>query len=132
VSLTEIYQQISAEIKARWKNLKVMYSETDCIHPLLWIHPYTGKPLVFFDFRFVSEIYDLCTFTGKVVFENMNDVILKLGTLFGKVKPICKHNWKLGDIVIVDNYAVAKKENFKNDGEEPGLLRRTVTHGIYF
>jgi len=106
VSLTEIYKQISTEIKSSWKNLKVMYSKTNCIHPLLWIHPFTGKPLVFFDFRFVSDIFDMCKFTGKVILENMNDVILNLGTLFGKVKPIYKHNWQLGDIVIIDNYAV--------------------------
>jgi len=132
VSLNEIYEQISTEIKDRWKNFKVIYSETDCIHPLLWIHPFTGKPIVFFDFRFVNNIFDMCKFTGKVVLENMNDVILNLGTLLGKVKPICKHNWQLGDIVIIDNYAVSKKENFKNDRQGLGLLRRTVTKGIYF
>jgi len=107
-------------------------SITDCIHPLLWIHPFTGKPIVFFDFRFVSDIFDLCAYTGKVVLENMNDVIINLGNLFEKAKPICKHNWQLGDIVIIDNYAVSKKENFKNDREGPGLLRRTTTKGIYF
>jgi len=132
VSLNEVYQQISTEIKNRWKILKVMYSETDCVHPLLWIHPFTGKPVVFFDFRFVKDILDICKFTGRGVLKNMNDVILNLGTLLEKVKPICKHNWQQGDIVIIDNYAVSKKENFKNDKEGHGLLRRTVTEGIYF
>jgi len=132
VSLNEIYKHISTEIKTRWRTLNVMYSKTDCIHPLLWIHPFTGKPIVFFDFRFVSDIFDLCAYTGKVVLENMNNVIINLGNLFEKAKPICKHNWQLGDIVIIDNYAVSKKENFKNDREGPGLLRRTTTKGIYF
>jgi len=132
ISLNKVHEQLSEDIKIKCKSLKVMYSKANGVHPLLWIHPFTGKPLVFFDFRFANDVSDLCTYSGKVVFKNMNQVILDLGDLFSTAAPVYKHDWQLGDIIIIDNYAISKKENFKNNIKDQVLLRRTTTKGVFF
>jgi len=54
ISLHDICSNITEEIKLKWNSIYIMYSGSDVTHPLLWIHPFTGRQSIYFDFRFVK------------------------------------------------------------------------------
>lgn len=132
ISLHQIYSKLNEDVKKKWNGIKVMYSGNDSIHPLLWIHPFTGKPSVYFDFRFAKEVFNICEITGEILFKNINDIISSLNDLFSKKAAMYTHRWCSGDIVIVDNYAISRKESLQPDYSQNTAIRRTTTKGVYF
>lgn len=132
ISLHQVYSKLREDVKKKWDGMKVMYSGNDAIHPLLWVHPFTGNPSVYFDFRFAKEVFDICTTTGEILFKNINDTISSLNDLFSKKAAIYTHRWCSGDIIIVDNYAISRKESLQPDYSQNTAIRRTTTKGVYF
>ncbi len=132
ISLHQIYAKLNEDVKRRWDGIKVMYSGNDAIHPLLWVHPFTGNPSIYFDFRFAKEVFDICTNTGEILFKNINETVSHLNDLFSKKISVYTHRWCSGDIVIIDNYAISRKESLKPDYSQNASIRRTMTKGVYF
>lgn len=132
ISINDLDKKLHEDIKKKWANIQVMYSGEDVTHPLLWVHPFTGKHSIYFDFRFAKEMFDLCKVTGNVLFENPNEIIYGLNKLFSKNKTVYRHKWKSGDIVIIDNYAISRKETIKPTYADNTTVRRTSTTGVYF
>ena len=133
ISLLHLYEKLDKDTKKQLNELKVMYHNSDTIHSLLWLHPFVGRPCIYFDFRFASEVYNICTETGHVLLKDFNDVFVLMDKIFNQhPEHIYKHNWNKGDIVIVDNYAIAQRESFCDLEETNTFLRRTTTEGIYF
>jgi len=133
VNLLEAYSALSPEIIEKWKNYSITYSADNVKHPLLWAHPFNGKKSIYFDFRFAREIIDTSLPDGTVQLVTANELIETLNTTFSKVT-IYKHEWRKGDIIIIDNYAAAHKANITGHCEKSGhrVLFRTSTKGIYF
>ena len=132
VNLHDICTNITEDIKLTWNSIHIMYSDNDVIHPLLWIHPFTGRQSIYFDFRFVKQIFSICKTTGDILIKDNNKIISKLFKLFSKNTPIYNHIWNKGDIIIIDNYAISRRESLKPSYNNSALVRRTTTTGLYF
>lgn len=132
INLHDICANISKEIKLTWNSIHIMYSGNDVIHPLLWVHPFTGRQSIYFDFRFVKEIFSICKTTGEVLIKNNNKITTKLYNFFSTNKAVYNHKWSKGDIIIIDNYAVSRKKILKPSYNSSALLRKTTTTGLYF
>jgi len=133
VNLLEAYKELSPELLEKWKNYTICYADDDVKHPLFWVHPFNGHKSIYFDFRFTREIIDLGLPEGTLKLVDANELMEKLNTTFSKVT-VHKHQWKKGDIIIVDNYAAAHKANITGLCEKSGhrVLFRTSTKGVYF
>lgn len=132
ISLHQLHDELAKDTSITWKHIDVMYSAEGNIHPLVWTHPFTGKPSIYFDFRFVKEIINKCAPSGTTLFKNLNTLIPCLNTLFDNKAFTYSHTWNAGDIVILDNYAISRKETSIPDYSEDIAIRRTTTEGIYF
>ena len=132
ISLHDICSNITEEIKLKWNSIYIMYSGSDVTHPLLWIHPFTGRQSIYFDFRFVKQIFNICKNTGEILIKKNNEIISKLHLLFSSNKAIYNHKWSQGDVIIIDNYAVSRRKTLKSSYNSSALLRTTTTTGIYF
>lgn len=132
ISLYQVCSNISEEVKKNWAGINIMYSGDDIIHPLLHIHPFTGKQSLYFDFRFAKEVFNFCITTGEILLENSNVILSKLNELFSKHTSVYNHKWCSGDIVIIDNYAISRRETIKPHYTNSALVRRTTTEGVYF
>ncbi|WP_203258461.1 TauD/TfdA dioxygenase family protein [Hyunsoonleella ulvae] len=132
ISLHEVCSNISEEQKKDWLGINVMYSGEDIVHPLLRVHPFTGKQSLYFDFRFVKEVFNICEATGEIMLKNSNEIVFKLNELFSKHISVYNHKWCSGDIVIIDNYTISRREVSTPDTTKTSLARRSTTEGIYF
>ena len=131
-SLHDICSNITEEVKLKWNSIHIMYSGNDVIHPLLWIHPFTGRQSIYFDFRFVKQIFSICKNTGEILIKSNNEIVSKLYKLFSSNKDVYNHKWCHGDIIIIDNYAISRRQTLKPSYDNPALVRRTTTAGLYF
>lgn len=132
IDLYQVCSNIGEEDKHNWVGLNIMYSGDDVTHPLLHIHPFTGKQSLYFDFRFAKEVFNYCLVTGKVLIGNSNKILSMLNELFSRHTTNYYHRWSSGDIVIIDNYAISRRENIKPEYNNSSLVRRTTTKGVYF
>jgi len=131
-NLNLAYNTLSENQKLEWGNFRVKYSGNGAVHPLIWLHPFTGKPGVYFDFRFALEVFDVCPLTGETLIKDINSTLIGLNKVYSNTKNIYKHYWKPGDIIIMDNYSVARRDTFSLDKNDLPSLRLTTTEGIYF
>ena len=132
ISLYQVCTTISEAFKKKWVGINIMYSGNDVTHPLLHIHPYTGKQSLYFDFRFAKEVFNFCKSSGEILLVNSNVIVSKLNELFSEHTSIYNHKWCSGDIVIIDNYAISRRETTKPDYINNSIIRRTTTKGVYF
>jgi len=129
-SLTNLYGNLPASEKEKWKNYKFFYRD-DIQHPLLWKHPYTGEDTIYFDLGFTRSIVDDCDMGGMLPVKKSNEIVTYIQEKLSQEASLYTHDWAPGDLIIVDNYAVSHKaEYLLNDGER--ALMRTTTEGIYF
>lgn len=129
-SLVNLYKNIPEEKREIWKNYKVFYRD-GVKHPLLWAHPYTGEDIIYFDIGFVRNIVNDCEVTVPLEVKTTNQIITYIQERLESEPSLYTHHWQEGDLIIVDNYGVAHKEEQHLDDEER-ILMRTTTKGIYF
>lgn len=132
LNLHHVYQNLSREIQKKWANYNVIYADKRVSHPLFWIHPFTGKKSIYFDFRFAQEIIDICNTNKHMEIKDINEIIQILDQAFSQEKASYLHVWKKNDVIILDNYAISHKANFVAEVEDSRVLMRTSTEGIYF
>lgn len=131
VSLIDSYNDLSNTIINRWSNYNVKYS-SNVIHPMLWKHPHNGKPTIYFDFAFVSSIYDTSDIDQEIPVKLYNQELDYLNSLLTNHPSNYTHKWEIGDMLIVDNYAISHRANFVLVNGDSRILLRTTTEGVYF
>ncbi|MEW7291614.1 TauD/TfdA dioxygenase family protein [Aquimarina sp. 2304DJ70-9] len=132
LSLIRVYDNLPEQIKRKWANYKTIYAFEKVVHPLFWVHPFTGVKTLYFDFRFASEIVDPCNSEVHLEVKDINKVMQIIAQAFAEEKAKYHHIWQKGDLLIVDNYSVAHKTNIVSENGESKVLIRTTTEGIYF
>lgn len=100
----------------------------DNIHPIVYPHPSTGKDTMMFGLGSLSGLY---MHYGKEMTKPQTNAIIKLiETTIQKVGPY-QYQWKNGDLVMVDNLAVAHLAVAGTQSTENGIriMRRTTLLG---
>lgn len=129
-SLIDLYNSLPRKLKKNWKNYLVNYQD-NVSHPLFWKHPFTGKATIYFDISFVTKVKDDCADEKELSIKRTNEIFEYIHEKLNNTQSFFTHKWKNGDIIILDNYAVAKRTNFPLEDEKCALLS-TSTKGIYF
>lgn len=132
INLNNLYSELDDNVQLKAEGLQVMYSVDDVIHPLVLLHPYTGKPGIYIDFRFANSIFNNCQVTGDILLRDFNYYISQLYDSFKSSSAKYDHHWNIGDILIIDNYAISRKDSLKFKTSTKTALRKTETEGIFF
>ncbi|MEO0527554.1 MAG: TauD/TfdA family dioxygenase [Bacteroidota bacterium] len=130
VSLIESYKELPKAIHKEWNHYCALYN-SDAIHPLIWKHPFNGEVTIYLDLGFMTSIMNPCENGEYLTVKDSNRVISLLNETLSTQRSLYHHIWEKGDIVIVDNYAVAHKANLSLDHTHR-ILQRTTTKGIHF
>ena len=131
VSLIDSYSELTNDIVDRWSNYNVRYS-SNAQHPMLWKHPYNGKSTIYFDFAFVSCIHDTSNENKEITVKLYNQELDHLNNLLTHHPSHYTHKWEIGDMLIIDNYAISHRANFVLVDGDSRILLRTTTEGVYF
>lgn len=130
VSLINLYKNLSKTDKLSWRDYRIVY-RGDVVHPLIWMHPFLGKRTVYFDISFSTDIVNHCENGAILPVKDSNKILNDINNKLSDEASLISHNWEEGDIVIIDNYAVAHRAETLLEDENRTLLR-TTTEGIYF
>ena len=97
--------------------VELQSSDPRCAHPVVWPHPATGEPVLY-----VSEMHTDCIL-GLPEPES-EALIAELFDYLYSPTNVLTHNWRAGDLVILDNRALQHgRDDVSNAG--PRTLRRT-------
>lgn len=129
-SLINLYQNLSEDDKRIWRDYSVLYRDK-ILHPLLWKHPFNGKETVYFDIGFSTDIINHCENGGTIPMKESNEIFNYINDKLSSEASLLEHDWQEGDIIILDNYAVAHRASVLFENENRTLLRMT-TEGVYF
>lgn len=129
-SFINLYKNLDNKDKLQWRDYAVVYRDS-VVHPLLWIHPFNGKRTVYFDIGFSTDILNHSN-NGKLLpVKESNQIFNYINERLSNEPSLIEHDWEEGDIIILDNYAVAHRADIIMEDEKRTLLR-TTTEGIYF
>lgn len=129
-SLIHLRKNLDDEFKIKWRNYAVVYRDT-VLHPLLWKHPFNGIPTIYFDIGFSTDILNHYNYGKLLPIKESNQIFNYINERLSNEPSLINHIWEKGDIIILDNYAVAHRADILLDDEKRTLLR-TTTEGIYF
>ncbi|WP_299249415.1 TauD/TfdA family dioxygenase [uncultured Aquimarina sp.] len=129
-SLINLSRNLPKMDKSLWRDYSVVYRDA-AVHPILWKHPFNGKDTVYFDIGFSTDILNHCDNGNKIPMKESNQIFNYINERLSDEESLIKHQWREGDIIILDNYAVAHRADTLLDNENRVLLRMT-TKGIYF
>ena len=86
----------------------------DVVHPVVRKHPYTGKPCLFVNEGYVTEIVGLPKAESDALLEQLFEHCLKDEFIY-------RHNWRVGDLLLWDNCST---QHCAVGDYEPGQRRR--------
>lgn len=129
-SLINLSANLPEKDSLLWRDYGVVYRDT-VIHPLLWKHPFNGKDTIYFDIGFSTDILNHCDAGNKLPIKESNQIFNYINERLSNEESLIEHQWAEGDIIILDNYAVAHRADILLENEKRTLLRMT-TEGIYF
>jgi len=129
-SLAACYKDLSSAIKEQLKFYDAIYGDNNIPHPLIWKHPFNGQSVLYFD---VGEVHKIVTKDrkDKLSLETTNAIICELNKTMNHQIINYKHQWKKGDLLLIDNYAVAHRTNLLFKSYKQTMFC-TTTKGIYF
>jgi len=102
--------------------LKEASNYPDVVHPLIRIHPVTGRRALFLSELCLSSIFEM----GK---EESNILLHELYSHALRKEFIYKHKWQMGDLLIWDNASLMHRA-VDIPQEYPRVLHRTAISGI--
>lgn len=129
-SLINLHDNLSKKDKLLWQDYGVVYRD-NVVHPLLWKHPFNGKHTVYFDIGFSTDIRNHCNHDELLPMKESNQIFNYINDRLSNEASLIEHAWEEGDIVVLDNYAVAHRADILMENEKRTLLRMT-TEGVYF
>lgn len=129
-SLIELYKNLPEKDKLLWQDYDVVY-HNNVTHPLLWKHPFNGKQTIYFDIGFSSDIRNHCDNGILLSIKENNKIVNYINDCLSNNRSLIEQHWEKGDIIILDNYAVAHRADILMENEKR-TLPRTTTQGVYF
>lgn len=129
-SLQEAYRVLPKDLKIKWESYQAVYT-SGIYHPLILKHPFTGKYGIYVDLGYIEYFIDKRIGNKKVSLSEFNTMIQFFHDVFSKPENFYCHTWRLGDVVIIDNYAITHKDLVAIDGNAFKQIHRTNTKGIY-
>lgn len=94
--------------------------EITCVHPMVSVHPETGRELLNVNDCYVKGIDGWTVDEGRPLLDS-------LYPLFGRPEYTYRHKWQVGDLLIWDNRAVQHRAVGDTDGQARDLHRVTVS-----
>ncbi len=94
----------------------------DVVHPLVRTHPVSGRKVLFVNEGFTISVLGLPEDESKQL----------LQSLYGYVSSpahVYRHSWKVGDVVMWDNWATQHRLNVDYRPDEPRFMQRTTLVG---
>ncbi|WP_299677129.1 TauD/TfdA family dioxygenase [uncultured Dokdonia sp.] len=129
-SLVNLSVNLPEKDKKRWLDYGVVYRDK-VVHPLRWKHPFSGKDTIYFDIGFSTDIVDYRDNEKPLPIKISNHIFNYINERLSNEASLIEHQWEVGDVVILDNYAVAHRADILLENEKRTLLR-TTTEGIFF
>ena len=129
-SLINLSTNLPEKDQKLWRDYAVVYRD-NVVHPLLWKHPFNGNNTIYFDIGFSTDILNHCDGGKTLPMKQSNQIFNYINDRLSAEASLLEHQWEEGDIVILDNYAVAHRADILLEDEKRTLLRMT-TEGIYF
>ncbi len=126
-NLNYAYDRLPENIKQKLLTLEGNFGKMYRPHPVVWKHPITQMDLLHISEGFKDGFID--TSSGHALsFDESQEIHKLLNDHMWEENTYYEHKWKLGDLVIADNYAVAHfaKPNYSNTLR---VLHRTATKG---
>jgi taurine dioxygenase len=119
-SLAGAYDRLSSgersEIAPLWTR-----SQTGVVHPLVRAHPVTGRPGLYVNLDPAAAVIDAF---GRA----RGDIQDFIARHLNREGSFYRHHWRMGDLVVVDNFAAAHQATGA-DVAAPRVLHRTSVHG---
>lgn len=94
----------------------------DVIHPIVRVHPVTGRKSIFVNEGFTVAVVDLPESEGKALLRELFDHCTRPEFVY-------THNWRIGDLVMWDNWATQHRGTGGYSAEQRRLLYRTTLKG---
>jgi taurine dioxygenase len=118
--LAAAYERLPPERQSR---LAAMYtrSQTGCVHPLVIRHPVTKRSGLYVNMEGTSSLHDESGRHDRETREFLTQHLAAEGTYY-------RHQWRDGDTIVVDNFAVAHHAT-RADPSAVRVLHRTSIHG---
>ncbi|WP_299184325.1 TauD/TfdA family dioxygenase [uncultured Aquimarina sp.] len=129
-SLQEAYRVLPQNLKMQWESYQAVYT-SGIDHPLILKHPYTGKYGIYVDLGYIESFVDKRIGNKKISLPEFNTMIQFFHDVFSKPENYYCHTWRLGDVIIIDNYAITHKDVVAIDGNALKEIHRTNIKGIY-
>ncbi|XP_035827341.1 alpha-ketoglutarate-dependent taurine dioxygenase isoform X2 [Aplysia californica] len=110
IGFEELLNSLSPERRASWERLWMVGNSRDVVHPLIYSHPVTRKPVLCFHLGMIGcFIWNYGSKHQRVT--DRKETIKILQEIHGEIvkedeKLVYKHNWEPGDFIISDNRAV--------------------------
>lgn len=117
----KVYDLLPQDMKDIAEHLKTEHNG-GVKHDLVITHPITGKKAIYINFGLTHQIY--ATNNSKI--EDIKAVINEIERIINLPSVMYTHDWKEGDIVVIDNYAVFHQATKVNDDSERTLHRTTI------
>ncbi|WP_299532532.1 TauD/TfdA family dioxygenase [Ulvibacterium sp.] len=126
-NLNYAYERLPDTMKQRLSTLEGNFGKMYRSHPVVWKHPITRIDLLHISEGFKNGFIDGAN-SNSLSFDESQEIHRFLNNHMWKENTYYEHKWKLGDLVIADNYAVAHlaKPNYSNTLR---VLHRTATKG---
>jgi len=140
VPLTELIQTLDKDTYDWWNRLwMVSDRRSGPIHPLIYSHPLTGKPVLCFHLGMTNEfIWDYKLPSERIAtHEEYAELLQSIHCIINQDdgKYIYVHKWEPGDFIISDNLAVGHYAHSSTQAprDKVGLrvLHRTTVKGTY-
>jgi taurine dioxygenase len=118
--LAAAYERLSEQDKARVAASRTR-NETGVLHPLVRRHPVTGRLGLYVNMGAGSTVIDQSGHEDKALRDAICEHLSRDGAFY-------RHKWRLGDLIVVDNFAVAHHATPANPSALR-ILHRTSIHG---
>lgn len=127
-NLSKALERLPVEVREKLSHTQADYGKQYKPHPVIWPHPVTGNEVLHISEGIKARFMD--TETGEhfslqenqMMDELLHDLLWEAGTYY-------EHQWKKGDLLIGDNYAIAHYAK-PSDSNTLRVLHRTATKGV--
>lgn len=114
------YEELPDELRARVDGLG-MVSVSGATHALVKRHPATQRKTLYTSIRRTDRFLGMDKEQSKALLERLDEHLNRPGTYY-------RHKWRVGDVVIGDNFSVAHKAT-PTDPKFPRILHRVTIRG---
>lgn len=94
----------------------------DVVHPMVKVHPETKRKCLFVNEGFTLSVVGLPEAESRALLDELFSYI-------GRAETVYRHSWKVGDVVMWDNWSTQHALNVDYRPDEPRFMQRTTLMG---